>query len=64
MKRLTYGLDNFEFELLKLYNRGSYPAEIEDSVRDIIAEVRRDGDKALVKFAKKFDHADLTPDFW
>ncbi len=62
MKRLTYGLDNFEFELLKLYNRGSYPAEIEDSVRDIIAEVRRDGDKALVKFAKKFDHADLTPD--
>lgn len=62
MNRLTYGSENFELDLLKLYNRSSYPAEIEDSVRGIIDEVKRDGDKALVKFARKFDHAELVPE--
>jgi histidinol dehydrogenase len=35
---------------------------IEDNVKAIIAEVRKSGDVALVKFTKKFDQANVKPD--
>lgn len=36
------------------------PAGVAASVREIIAEVRRDGDAALVRMARRFDKAELT----
>jgi histidinol dehydrogenase len=35
-------------------------AQIEETVRDIISQVRKDGDNALIGFAEKFDKAKLT----
>ncbi len=37
-------------------------AELENSVRSIISQVKTEGDKALLEFALKFDKAKLTPD--
>ncbi|MDD5727928.1 MAG: histidinol dehydrogenase [Victivallales bacterium] len=52
----------FEQKLSRLYQRPSYPPEIETSVNAIISEVRNNGDAALCACAKRFDHADLTPE--
>ncbi|MEG1980013.1 MAG: hypothetical protein RR060_04770 [Victivallaceae bacterium] len=62
MKRICFNRDNYEVELNKLFNRPSYPPEIEVAVRDIINDVRKNGDQALVKYAGMFDHAHLTPE--
>ncbi|MCL2288862.1 MAG: histidinol dehydrogenase [Candidatus Bathyarchaeota archaeon] len=35
--------------------------QVDVVVRDIISQVRKDGDKALIGFAEKFDKAKLTP---
>ncbi len=34
--------------------------DVDDAVRDIIEQVRRDGDAALIELSKKFDRADLV----
>ncbi len=62
MKRICFNRDNYEVELNKLFNRPSYPPEIEVAVRDIINDVKKNGDQALVKYAGMFDHAHLTPE--
>ena len=49
--------------LEKLIGRGaSGYGEYEKTVQDIIADVRADGDKALIAYSKKFDRCDLTPE--
>jgi histidinol dehydrogenase len=48
-------------ELEKIFNRPANPPEIDIAVREILSEIERDGDAALVKFAEKFDHVTLTP---
>ena len=40
-------------------NRESKVGQVEDTVREIVESVRRDGDKALRDLAKKFDKVDL-----
>src|SRR3990170_7614980 len=46
----------------KLLNRGvTYGKSIESSVKTIIESVRKNGDKALIKYTKKFDSIQLTP---
>jgi len=62
MKELCYRDADFAAQLQTLYRRPSYPAEIERSVRDIIEEVRRNGDDALARYAREFDHAELAPE--
>jgi len=62
MFNLSYLDEDFEFRLLKLYNRPGYPPEIEAGVKKIIDEVIADGDAALIRFAEKFDHCKLTRD--
>ena len=62
MKKLYYTDKNFEQSLKSLYDRAPFPPEAEKAAADIIADVRRDGDKALIKFAEKFDHIQLTPE--
>ncbi len=62
MKTLHYRDADFAARLDELYNRPSYPAEIESAVRGIVDGVRAEGDAALVRYAAEFDHVALTPD--
>eukprot|EP00831_Metopus_contortus_P085308 TRINITY_DN9899_c0_g1_i1.p1 TRINITY_DN9899_c0_g1~~TRINITY_DN9899_c0_g1_i1.p1 ORF type:complete len:457 (+),score=108.36 TRINITY_DN9899_c0_g1_i1:128-1498(+) len=50
---------DFNKVLKSLYNRPSYPSEIEESVKSILADVRENGNSALKKYAEKFDGAKL-----
>lgn len=51
------------FQVEKLIERKSLAdEEALAAVREIIAEVRRSGDEALVKYTKKFDKVELSPD--
>ena len=61
MKILDYRKSDFASELEVIYNRPSYPATIEDAVRNIVNNVRSEGDKALQRYALEFDKAELTP---
>ena len=62
MKTIHYSQANFDRLVSELYDRPSYPPEIEDSVKTILADVKKDGDDALIKYAKEFDNVDLTSD--
>ena len=49
--------------LAKLIGRGaSGYGEYEKTVADIIADVRENGDAAVIGYEKKFDRCDLTPE--
>ncbi len=61
MIKISFKQKNFEEALKALYNRPSYPPEIENSVREILDDVKHHGNAALVKYAKKFDKIDLNP---
>jgi histidinol dehydrogenase len=61
MIKISFKQKNFEGALQALYRRPSYPPEIEQSVRKILEDVKHNGNSAIVKYAKKFDHADLKP---
>ena len=64
MKKLHYKDSDFKDDLKVLFERPSYPAEIEASVAEILAGVREKGNKAIKKYAKMFDGAELkTSDF-
>ena len=62
MKRLRYGTPEFEREMAALYRRPAYPPEAERSAAEIIAAIRRDGDKAVAAYAAKFDGVTLSPE--
>jgi len=62
MKKIYYGESGFEQELQGLFNRPAYPPEVEDAAKDIIAEVGRNGNAALIDFARRFDKVELTPE--
>ncbi|MDD3886370.1 MAG: histidinol dehydrogenase [Victivallaceae bacterium] len=62
MKTISFRDPDFEEQLEALYNRPSYPAEIEAQAAAIIDAVKKDGDSALAGFALKFDHVKLTPE--
>ena len=53
MEKLYYNDKAFDKKLNKLYHRPSYPSEIEESVKQILADVREKGDAALSAYAKK-----------
>ncbi|MBR0460345.1 MAG: histidinol dehydrogenase [Victivallales bacterium] len=52
---------NFEKQIAPLMNRSAFDPEIDKSVAAILADVKSNGDAALVKYAEKFDHVKLTP---
>ena len=60
MKRLTYTSPAFAASLRKLDRRHVPGADLSTYVAGIIAEVVKNGDKALLGFAHKFDGANLT----
>ncbi len=64
MEKIFYNDKAFDKKLNKLYHRPSYPPKIEESVKQILADVRKNGDTALSTYAKKFDKVDLTPDMF
>jgi histidinol dehydrogenase len=44
------------------FSRAAQPADVEESVREIVAAVARDGDAAVLDFTERFDHAELGPE--
>ena len=42
-------------------NRSAFPAEAEEVAREVLADIRERGDKAVAEYAKKFDRSALTP---
>ena len=44
----------------EIFARNERELDVSDIVADIIADVRKNGDEALIAYAKKFDKADLT----
>lgn len=61
MKPLIDGSAQAKARLRKLSSRADGPAEVEGSVREIIAAVRRGGDRAVARYTKKFDGVALKP---
>jgi len=53
--------DNIESIYKKSYFENNSIDEVEEKVREIIARIKGEGDKALLEFTKKFDKADLKP---
>lgn len=62
MKKINYQQADFSKILQKLFDRPSYPQEIEAGVRDILNNVKQHGNSALVNYAAKFDKVQLTPE--
>ncbi|MDD3155062.1 MAG: histidinol dehydrogenase [Victivallaceae bacterium] len=62
MQVITINDPDRGFKLSKLYRRAGYPAEAEQAAREMIEQVRLQGDVALSDFARKFDHVSLQPD--
>lgn len=44
----------------EIFSRGTAQTDISDTVREIIADVKKRGDKALYYYCEKFDKAELT----
>jgi len=61
MKILTHEDKAYAGFVKKLYRRAIPSDAVSDSVAEIVGEVAKKGDRALVAFAKKFDGAKLTP---
>ncbi len=53
-------LNDYEIDKSTLFLRRLEDSGVENIVRDIIADVAKSGDDALLKYAKRFDRAELT----
>ena len=62
MKKLFCGAPDFERGIAALFERPGYPPEIEKNVAAILDDVAARGDAALVEYAARFDHVELTPE--
>jgi len=63
MRIFKFSDPDFEAEFRRIEQRGeAVPAEIEQTVKAIIADVRQRGDAALFELTAKFDHLELTAD--
>jgi histidinol dehydrogenase len=61
MKPLIDGSPEAKARLKKLFGRGDGPGDVEGSVREIIAAVRRNGDRAVARYTKRFDGVTHKP---
>lgn len=59
MKILEYKSATFAEELKKACESASLPQEAKDAVASVIADVRANGDKAVLAYTKKFDGVEL-----
>ncbi len=62
MKIVDYR-DSFAREQLAgIFERTSFPEEIDEAVVAILKDIRKEGDDAIIRYARKFDQVDLTPE--
>jgi histidinol dehydrogenase len=61
MKFISCDAKGAKAKLSALFKRTLCPAEIENAVAEIVAAVRKDGDKAVCAFLAKFDKVPLKP---
>ncbi len=61
LKPLADGSKAARDQLAALAKRGQGPRGVEDAVRRILDAVRKDGDKAVVRFTEQFDGVRLSP---
>jgi len=54
----TFSYENPRFQNL-LRRRSSIPQEVESTVREVLQNVKEQGDKALYDYMKRFDHVDM-----
>ena len=59
--RYKPGVKNAKLDAI-LSRSNDFTPEIETTVREIVAEVRRRGDEAVVAFTRQFDRVDLRPE--
>jgi histidinol dehydrogenase len=59
MRRLNTTDPDFEASFIALLSRATTEPEVRDTVRDIIARVRRDGDAAVIDLTNRFDRVQL-----
>ncbi|MFO7821538.1 MAG: histidinol dehydrogenase [Lentisphaeria bacterium] len=62
MKIIRADNADFNSSLQELFERPAFSADIQASVKNILDDVRDNGDAALCRNAKKFDGVDLKPD--
>jgi histidinol dehydrogenase len=62
MKIISYKDSGFREKLEKLFTRQVCPKGIEKSVKEIVEDVRLNGNRAVSKYLLKFDSANLKPD--
>ena len=62
MKILRTTDRNFNYDFSKVFKRGvlEFPEKIEKSVLDILDDVKRIGDQAVIKYTQKFDLSEIT----
>ncbi len=61
MKKILFSSRNFWKTLKTFCAAAEVPSALRSNVSMVIEEVRSDGDKAVRKFVRKFDRADLKP---
>jgi len=59
MRRLNNTDPDFEAAFIALLSRAATEPEVRDTVRDIIARIRRDGDAAVIDLTNHFDRVQL-----
>jgi histidinol dehydrogenase len=65
VRLIVDGSRGFECEIEAIASRGSdVPPEVETAVRGIIDAVRREGDAAVARCARRFDRCGLPPSKW
>lgn len=61
MKIIDFKSKNFEKELCKITDAKEGSSQIAEIVSKVIADIKLNGDTALLEYTKKFDKAELTP---
>jgi len=63
MRTIKTGTEDFERLFRRIEGRsGETPPEVEDSVKEILAAVRKRGDEAVIDYTERFDGVLLTPE--
>ena len=61
MKKYSFKDKNFDSNINELCCRSAFSNTIDSEVEKILNDIRKYGDNAIVKYAKKFDNVSLTP---
>lgn len=59
IKRVEWPQNKESRRVQNFLQRPSVPQAAEDAAREVLAEIKKEGDKAVLRFARKFDESDL-----